>query len=206
MGQAGAALIFSRRHLWHDLTPFICLHDDCQAAEEEFATIHAWSEHMSSMHLALSWTCSRCNDNDRTFRSETAFKSHFFTLHGMSLTLAELETIAEVSRDEAILRHCLICGLTDGMISYISPEQPVDSDQRRRNIDTCMATHLQSIALSCLPWHFGQGVEAEDDEDKSLVAEFDDNEIGGPEERSGNRTGSPIPEGFLKQPRESPTC
>jgi hypothetical protein len=166
-----------RRHLWEDLAPFICLYDNCMAAETTYTSQHSWLQHIRTAHLPLVWLCGRCYQEPRRFDSQSSFQQHMRKDHDSSLSNMELELLSRSCRQSLSFDACLICGLEDGMVSIeASSRQPTTDKQH--NLITCMINHLEVLALGSLPWHFGCEEDADSDQAEGTKGDTGDPEGG----------------------------
>ena len=149
-----------RVHLWRDIAPYICLYEDCDSAEAGFTSVHAWLEHMKAKHWKPVFVCSQCQGLQVQCQSEAELQKHIQHLHKEDLAVQELSLVARFSRHDFCLDRCLICGLEQGIFSSGAQELPIDSPVRQNNINKCMASHLEALALSSLPYHLGSKHEA----------------------------------------------
>lgn len=90
-----------------------------------------------------------------TFAEEAAFLSHLEIVHTSDVRYADLASVAKYSTLDSSCIECMICGSEQGLGGYMDEALPVESAIRQRNLQECMANHLEALALSSLPWHFG---------------------------------------------------
>lgn len=122
-----------------------------------YATFHDWSEHTRNEHWKPVWICSQCTGPTAAHDTQSSFISHIQRAHATNISDAELLSVATYSRLESTCAECVICGSEEGIGDATQDDdpQPLTSTARQRDLHACMANHLESLALSCLPWHFG---------------------------------------------------
>ncbi|KAI0162978.1 hypothetical protein BJ166DRAFT_591810 [Pestalotiopsis sp. NC0098] len=67
-----------QKHIYDDLTPYICLEDDCHNSAQ-YKTIDEWVGHLRQHH-GRTWTCRVCLD---TFSKSILFRNHLETEHAL---------------------------------------------------------------------------------------------------------------------------
>ncbi|KAK4962837.1 hypothetical protein LTR10_000464 [Elasticomyces elasticus] len=150
-------------HLWSDLTPYTCLYDTCTLEEVEFASVHDWREHMVVAHGRPTWRCMFCErpgaghmaPEDRQVDHESGQKlaEHCRQCHPGEVKEDDIMALVRYSRG-GTLDACLICDSSIGIPSRAG-KTTVSAAERQEDIMNCMATHLESISLSCIPWQLG---------------------------------------------------
>lgn len=97
-----------RRHVFTDLQPYICLHQDCMTADETFARWHHWVEHENHFHSKV-WKCNLgCS---QSFPSKNDMQDHFAALHGFKddtdahLLALSTQFLSETSKQQ----QCPLC-------------------------------------------------------------------------------------------------
>ncbi|KAI0546405.1 hypothetical protein F4679DRAFT_412595 [Xylaria curta] len=133
-----------KKHVLHDLRPYICLVEGCTAASKEYSRRHEWINHMLQNHW-ISWTCPYQCELDST--SETNLRQHITRTHGFK---------TEMELDAMIARR--------GRTRLISPSSPIECpfcqdtlvsvQQYQRHV----GRHQVDLALFALP-------KIEDDEE-----------------------------------------
>ncbi|KAI1112310.1 hypothetical protein F5Y14DRAFT_273727 [Nemania sp. NC0429] len=67
-----------KKHVLGDLRPYICLAEDCPAANKEYASRHEWMSHILQKHWK-TWTCPyQCGFNSTT---EMNIRQHVTSIH-----------------------------------------------------------------------------------------------------------------------------
>ncbi|KAB8272425.1 hypothetical protein BDV30DRAFT_212009 [Aspergillus minisclerotigenes] len=121
-------------HVKGDLTPYICLYDNCDDMSV-FYSSEDWVSHMRSQHL-MRWRCVSRDHEVKLFDTQIDFENHIRGCHPGKFTREQLKTYAECSAYPlgSIFETCPFCGEESGYL-----EQHV-------------ALHLRNIALRSLPW------------------------------------------------------
>ncbi|KAI1426685.1 hypothetical protein F5Y12DRAFT_251198 [Xylaria sp. FL1777] len=146
-----------RKHVLRDLRPYICLAEDCPAANKEYGRRHEWMNHVLQKHWK-SWTCPyRCGLNDTT---ETNLREHITRVHG-SATQMELDAmIARCSQMRSIPSSSPVnCPLCQHTLESIQ--------QYQRHV----GRHQVDLALFALPKIDYEEEEIDErDEDRETVS------------------------------------
>ena len=142
--------------MFSDLAPYTCLYKECISPETEFTTFHAWIEHTRARHWHSIWLCPQCEGAPQEYLTRESFVSHWEHDHSYEQGDSDLAVIAKYSQTSSSCSECLICGSEEG-ITETDQEQalPVYSELKQYRLQMCMANHLESLALSSLPWHIG---------------------------------------------------
>ncbi|TGJ79453.1 hypothetical protein E0Z10_g9300 [Xylaria hypoxylon] len=126
-----------KKHVLSDLRPYICLAEDCSAANKEYGRRHEWMNHMLQKHWK-SWACPyQCGLNHTT---EKNLRQHVTGTHG-SVTEMELD---------AMIARC-------GRIRSLSPSSPAecpfcqDTMESVRQYQRHVGRHQVDLALFALP-------------------------------------------------------
>ncbi|KAI0438564.1 hypothetical protein F4803DRAFT_565160 [Xylaria telfairii] len=78
-----------KKHVLHDLRPYICLAESCPAASTEYSRRHEWMNHMLQKHWRR-WVCPyQCRSDHGT---EADWRQHIIRIH-KSVTEMELDAI-----------------------------------------------------------------------------------------------------------------
>jgi hypothetical protein len=149
-------LKYSRSHLWEDLAPYICLMQVCPTPTQAFSTKHAWLDHVRTQHTEPAWRCSQCTE---VLKDEQGFRVHV-RQHERNMAATEIDLAVRFCQLQTSFDACIICGLRDGFVVGDQDTTHPGSLAHQQNILTCMLNHLENLALSCLPWHFGAEGEA----------------------------------------------
>lgn len=124
-----------KRHVFTDLQPYICLHQECVSADETFARRHSWIEHEAHFHLKI-WKCNLgCNQK---FSSENGMRDHFAEVHGFKdHTDAHLLALSiQVQHETPRQLSCPFCHDKIGSL---------------RRYHKHVARHLEQLALFAIP-------------------------------------------------------
>uniref|UniRef100_A0A8H7KEP0 C2H2-type domain-containing protein n=1 Tax=Bionectria ochroleuca TaxID=29856 RepID=A0A8H7KEP0_BIOOC len=137
-----------RKHVDHDLKPYICLAKECLDTEVAFGRYSAWRSHMNEAH-STSWiknVCTetqwKCDFDDIMHRDEESLKTHMKDSHQDLLTE---EQIAEVASWSAIpvqpdTERCPLCQYSP----LAEPDIPSASDEELKP-STSQSKSLGSI-------------------------------------------------------------
>ncbi|CAH0058103.1 unnamed protein product [Clonostachys solani] len=124
-----------RKHVDHDLKPYICLAKECLDTEVAFGRYSAWKSHMNQAHSA-SWVkdvCTetqwKCDFDNSMHHDEESLKTHMKDSHQDLLTE---EQISEVASWSAVpvqpdTERCPLCQYSP----IAEPDMPDASDEER---------------------------------------------------------------------------
>ncbi|KAF2464373.1 uncharacterized protein BDR25DRAFT_96892 [Lindgomyces ingoldianus] len=146
-----------RGHLAGDLTPYVCIMDDCKTPDFMFVTTEDLNKHILGEHGCHRWVCNYCaNEADELHRNDTFiydtaedWVSHVKNDHLPNIPVSQLEELSLLSQRRFI--QSMECPLCDVAVSTIQTE-----------LDGHIAGHLHSFALRALPWGLSQGSHGSD--------------------------------------------
>lgn len=130
----------SRKHVYSDLRPYICLEKECTAsnAEQEFSRRHEWMNHIQQNHWN-SYTCLfGCSS---TFSSPSQFKDHLFKNHSNSVSQDHADALVKLAAQPLDIKDgipCPICGDAEILTS---------ANQYRWHV----GRHQEQLSLFALP-------------------------------------------------------
>ena len=131
-------LIYSRRHVFTDLAPYICTFADCKLGLASFATRKSWADHEFSIHRVLRlWSCKDCGSE---FSDREKYRNHAKWNHSPVFTRGQLELLVNSAEKHvgAVLNDkCPFCFELPG--------------SKVRNFSMHVAKHMEEIALAVLP-------------------------------------------------------
>ncbi|KAF5710471.1 zinc finger transcription factor ace1 [Fusarium globosum] len=158
--------IYWKKHVFSDLSPYICVELGCPAPDQDFQRRHQWACHVKKYHWKI-WTCKLgCNE---TFVSVQNMKRHLTQKHSETTELTHLVsllTMCERPKSEDERADCPLCG-----------ERQYSFKQFQRHV----GRHQEDLALFALP-HLPAG---EDDKNEESDYESEGNEDVEPEIRDG---------------------
>ena len=128
-----------RRHIERDLTPYVCLSEDCTESHKSYPNFFQWFEHMQQhgrrwhqkSYLKPSWVCTVCQSGYQAYNTPQALHSHLQESHSDDFTEGQLQTISGQSKTEKqrAWTDCLLCSLTADVESNTEYET---GDKRRK--------------------------------------------------------------------------
>ena len=133
-------LIDLRGHVAQDLSPYICIFEDCETAYDLYKSQGEWMAHLKEKHVDTKWVCDLCSGNDEKhfFDSMMEWQAHVSGLHTGSFPMDQIEELGTMSQRHLLRQiSCPLCGHFD----------PSSSDAYEH-----IALHLHSFALKALPW------------------------------------------------------
>jgi hypothetical protein len=124
----------SRRHVFRDLRPYVCLFEHCPRSDHLYKSRHEWFEHERQQHRR-EWFCDAC---DRRFPSASSFKQHLTQKHTHAFkSLNEIDVVTE--RGERATGPKLTCPFCGAM--EISPHL----------LQKHLGRHMQQLSIFVLP-------------------------------------------------------
>ena len=127
-----------KKHVFHDLAPYICTFADCKAKLTPHTTRKSWADHEFSVHRRnKTWIC---NDCAASFSNKKDMREHALSNHGNMLMQNQLEALvsaAERSMGVAENNKCPFCFETPGLKS--------------RTFAMHVGRHMEEIAMAVLP-------------------------------------------------------
>ncbi|KAL2155506.1 hypothetical protein VTH82DRAFT_248 [Thermothelomyces myriococcoides] len=127
-----------KAHVTGDLDAYVCLFDNCNAADELFTHSVDWLRHMREH--TLRWRCNSKSHGLLVFETEDKYLSHMREVHPGSFTEPQLRVLAERNGRPVgpMFELCPFCGTSRADISIA-------------NMEDHIAGHLRSLALMSLP-------------------------------------------------------
>jgi hypothetical protein len=125
----------TREHVSKDLTPFVCIFDDCEKKVPVlYASKKQWLFHMSSQHRQ-EWRCTSKEHGSLQFDHPDMYADHLRLHHGEEILEHQIPLLVEVqaSSIEPTLEHCPFCSETQG------------------DLAAHIGRHLKQFALYSLP-------------------------------------------------------
>ena len=136
----------SRLHVFEDLRPYLCTHDDCTEFARRFPIRSKWAEHEFGKHrYHMTWACPECKD---IFDQSDEWQSHRTEHHRITTEGAEyhadLASSSRVSSCEIETETCHLCK---------------DFTARtKKEFISHTGQHMEDIAILAIP---GQNVDDE---------------------------------------------
>jgi hypothetical protein len=147
----------ARRHVLHDLQPYICLFDHCPSTL--FASRHAWFEHELAAHRK-EWACGICNARAK---SASAFVEHARSIHQRTFPEKFLPKILQ-QNERAQTRYkaddCPFCDdwvVNHGDRDIAEDDLYVTVKQFRQHV----GRHMEELALFVLPLEPSEGFQSQ---------------------------------------------
>ncbi|KAK8074295.1 hypothetical protein PG994_005194 [Apiospora phragmitis] len=137
-------LIASSGHVAEDLSPYVCIYEECDSPDSMHLSTDQWKTHLKSSHSVPRWFCDSCwldsdNPDEFEFDDEKDWTAHMLTAHDGELEEDDLGDLAETSHRSVI--PPVSCPLCYGSSPPLNP-----------GTDGHIAEHLHSFALQALPW------------------------------------------------------
>ncbi|RSL79565.1 hypothetical protein CEP51_007265 [Fusarium floridanum] len=133
-----------RGHVVEDLSPYVCVYENCDNADAMYVTTVEWKQHIKDAHSRARWICDPCwlgSDSHEEFEFDTQEEWHHHTLteHGDEVDENDLSDLAELSQRTGV--PPIACPLCYEGAALQHPET-----------DKHLAEHIHSFALKSLPW------------------------------------------------------
>ncbi|KAK3329199.1 hypothetical protein B0H66DRAFT_16416 [Apodospora peruviana] len=143
-----------RVHVADDILPYVCIFEECEQADEFYATSDEWYTHMRNNHATTRWPCDICapptpnhdvgsssnnrqgNDEAVLFETDAEWMSHVSSEHQHAFPSPQIPVLAELARRRVLLP--LVCPLCGG---------GGDTEDDNNHV----ASHLHEFALRSLP-------------------------------------------------------
>lgn len=152
-----ARLTSSRKHVLHDLCPYICVFEDCQTPDLLYRTSKLWTQHLDTEHISEIWRCNICDNLPeqvpQSFESSGEFEQHLFHNHTDALSHDELQLVIKFGslREPESIDCCMFCGWV-----------PLEASETNRHelLGHVATEHLQKYAMLSLPWIYSTTTNA----------------------------------------------
>ncbi|KAI8715897.1 NB-ARC domain-containing protein [Fusarium sp. LHS14.1] len=133
-----------RGHVVEDLSPYVCLYEDCDSPDAMYVTTLEWKKHIRERHSRAQWICDPCwldseCPEEFEFESQVEWRRHTQTAHEDEVEEDDLPDLAELSQRTGV--PPIACPLCYEDVSLRNPET-----------DKHLTEHLHSFALQALPW------------------------------------------------------
>ncbi|KAI8631542.1 hypothetical protein F5Y19DRAFT_493418 [Xylariaceae sp. FL1651] len=146
-----------KKHVLRDLRPYICLAENCPAANTEYGRRHDWMSHMLQKHWK-SWACPLECGLD--YVTETDLRQHVIRVH---------KSVTEMELDAMVAR----CSRSRSLSLFIPVKCPLCQDtlESVQQYQRHVGRHQVDLALFALPRIDDDGEEAdEQDEDQETIS------------------------------------
>lgn len=177
----------SRKHVYDDLEPYICLATDCTLGLRTFKSRGEWMKHEFQNHRVIpQWSCNLCAE---TFESDDLFQGHLHSLHFQDVAPFQIDEVMSASKRiiprDGTAENCPFC------LTIPATTQKAFASH--------VGKHLQEISLAALPnldesdEDGGSGESDGGDDDHSEIAgDEEETEDGSPksDRRSSDSEGS----------------
>lgn len=150
-----------RRHVFHDLRPYVCTFQNCSSAGKLYVSRNDWMYHELQIHRRQY----ACKDCEQVYSTKSELEKHLPAHYGESLSLTEVDTILElcgrqVDVSAAHEEACLICGIQlrlqalqshlaehmeDISLFVLSTPSIVEEDDQKVQIETIPIIQLRSL-------------------------------------------------------------
>ncbi|RSL97519.1 hypothetical protein CEP52_010868 [Fusarium oligoseptatum] len=147
---------FDLGHVAEDLSPYVCVYDDCDSPDSMYVTTAEWKKHIRDKHSRARWICDACWQNSSRpekfeFDSQEEWHRHTLAEHGDEVDESDMPDLTELSQ-------------RTGVPPIACPLCVEDTSLRNPETDKHLAEHIHSFALQALPW------DSIDCDDKSQVS------------------------------------
>lgn len=136
-----------RNHVLLDLSPYVCLFDDCEPTQGAFRTSTEWIDHMQQEHMPQEWVCQAHGDEPQVFNLEDDYKSHAIIQHGESHNHVQGLALINSRRVTTIFQTCPICGAIPKELANVS----ISLAEHQQSLQRHVGQHMQVLALLSLP-------------------------------------------------------
>ncbi|KAF3066101.1 hypothetical protein CFAM422_009245 [Trichoderma lentiforme] len=151
--------ICARRHVDHDLRPYVCLVNTCSESLDAFDRFTPWIEHMEKHHspnwigtinCRAMWRCDIEHESPILFEDEASLKGHIREHHEETFTDSQIERIARRSsiRIPGSKDVCPLCGFdsSGALLDADKSNHPQHSSRikRKRRTQTKVNTSVQA--------------------------------------------------------------
>lgn len=140
----------TRRHVFADLQPYVCLSEDCTATEKCFSRRHEWILHEIENHWKYYVCPYSCSE---TFKSRSKCIEHVHRSHRAATPAHQLEAVINLSSRPIRLK--------DGMPCPICQERLESVKMYQHHV----GRHQEQLAIFALPTTQCQDNEEDDEED-----------------------------------------
>ncbi|KAK2773562.1 hypothetical protein FQN52_004541 [Onygenales sp. PD_12] len=121
-------------HVKHDVYPYVCLFETCDAPDTLYNHSEDWLKHMGQHQL--QWLCAVKSHEVLIFNNQSEYEEHMSTRHKVSKSQAALLAERSSRPPRQIFVSCPLCGYSNSNSS----------------LDGHIATHLRYLALKSLPF------------------------------------------------------
>ena len=152
--------LFTRKHVFRDLRPYVCLSEACQTPDHLYVRRNDWKMHMRREHWK-TWHCPfGCNAE---FGSAKGFQNHVKTTHEENVPPERIHTLEGLSSRADVTK-------AKGQCSLCYDFQVGSEKQYEKHI----GQHLEHLALFTLPDIGEEGDEDDDGEEDKEEGGLDD--------------------------------
>jgi uncharacterized C2H2 Zn-finger protein len=130
------ANMITRRHIFGDLRPYICLSEDCPALQKDFARRREWMEHETQNHWKIFPCPYSCG---QTFHSAVECGAHLQKTHPTSMPISQ--------QNAMILLSARPLKTEDGIACPLCHEVLTSRNSYQRHV----GHHQEQLALFALP-------------------------------------------------------
>ncbi|KAL2842588.1 hypothetical protein BJX68DRAFT_166269 [Aspergillus pseudodeflectus] len=120
-------------HVKHDIDPYICLFEDCDAPDALYSRSHSWLEHMRRHRN--HYRCSARSHGPLVFKNQSKYESHMTENHKLPKAQLRLLVERQSQSSRPVFESCPLCGI---------PEPT-------GRLESHIASHLVYLALKSLP-------------------------------------------------------
>ncbi|KAF4428916.1 hypothetical protein F53441_14029 [Fusarium austroafricanum] len=151
-----------RAHVAQDLCAYVCIFEDCEYADDMYASTYEWMSHMAKHHSVMEWTCTECSKHNMmtdSFDDPVQLKEHILALHP-DVEPSEMDLLVNAGKRPAGIQRvaCPLCrpGLVTSGEEDEDLVQPVDCvgdiGLVQLEEDEHVATHIHEFSLQAFPW------------------------------------------------------
>ena len=198
LNQRIVQLTFDRKHVFHDLKPYVCTFKECNL--RMFRSRNEWFAHEIQAHRR-EWSCARCQVS--SFSAKANFESHLKTVHSLLLTGSELEAVvlqSEEPVDRISSTACHLCDdwqssilnlNKDSVRTFLNDGKNVKPYGTLKQFRRHLGRHMEQLALFALPMHDDEAKDdssGEDDGASDIVIDSSNGEASdqNPQEEGGD--------------------
>lgn len=152
-----------RDHVLADLSPYICLYEDCKVPYRCYGSFREWIFHMETAHMSREWVCHSRSHRELIFSDQHIYMNHVKNTHNPTITDTQAMALADASSrpSRALFEKCPLgdeIPRTNQNGSVIHPQSSSgDSSSGQRSLNPRqvirhIGEHLQLLATLSLAW------------------------------------------------------
>jgi uncharacterized C2H2 Zn-finger protein len=154
---------YCRKHVFLDLSPYVCVELECPAPDQDFQHRHQWMDHVRKYHWRI-WNCHLgCGI---TFTSLKDVTAHLTLAHSAALTSTNFKSLLSICERTKPADDSAECPLCNEILGNFN--------QYQRHV----GRHQEDLALFTLPQHPEDDNESDDQFGEDEETEAKERETG----------------------------